>query len=886
MKFTNLICPFLITAFLLIFEQQSQAQDNLLEQEVSISFENVSLKESLKTLEAEAGISTAYNELDLKDNKITLSFEKELLSEVLSALLKSDDLDYKLLGETVIIFRKDNASKIAKVDTIANKKVNHTISGYITDASSSESLIGASVYVPGRSIGTTTNEYGFYSLTLPKGTYELHFSYIGYQSMIKDIELSANIDFTASLTFGNQIEEIIISADDMSIRHQQARMSSHKISMDKIKNVPALMGERDVLKVIQLMPGVQSGSEGTTGLYVRGGGPDQNLMLLDGVPVYNASHVFGFLSTFNGDAIKSVELTKGGFPARYGGRLSSIIDVRMKEGNMREIKGDITVGLISGRFNLEGPIAKDKTSFSFSGRRTWLDLFTSPAQRIANKGVKHSQFVRFNLYDVNAKVNHIFSKKSRLYLSAYQGNDKFNIEETEVTSLAIGRMKWGNRIATARWNYQINPKLFSNTTIYMSKYSFNFSDKYIESPGLTTESSDEYTSHSDILDLGAKFDLNYIPHPKHHIRTGLKYGLYKFTPTTSITTITQAGIPPEETSSASPPTDGYELNAYVEDDMIIGDRIKLNVGVHVANFKVDSSSYTSVQPRVNLSLLINPKSSIKLSATKMTQYLHLLASPGLGLPTDLWVSSTGKIKPENAWQYGIGYTRTLAKGYEFTLEGFFKDMDNLLEYRSGFSIFANSKDWEDKVTVGEGTSYGGELLLEKTTGKTRGWIGYTLSRSTRTFPEVNFGSSFPYKYDRRHDISLALMHKKSNRLDFGLIWVYGTGNTFTLGTTNQNAIGADTSSPDSTDPLNTLDIVNYVDSRNNQRMPAYHRLDLSVNLNKEKKRGLRTWSFGIYNAYARQNPFVVFNTFKDQKPILKQQSLIPFLPYCSYSFKF
>ena len=759
---------------------------------------------------------------------------------------------------------------------------------------SNETLIGATVYCEALEIGTTSNEFGFYSLTLPEGTYELTFSYIGYSSSTINVELNENISHNAFLSFGNSLEEVVVEADAHQLRHSDTKMSTNKISMEKIKAIPSLMGERDVLKIIQLMPGVQSGSEGTTGLYVRGGGPDQNLMLLDGVPVYNASHLFGFMSTFNGDAIKSVELIKGGFPARYGGRLSSIIDVRMKEGNMKKIHGDITVGLISGRFNLEGPIVKEKTSFSFSGRRTWFDLLSDPGQKIANNGKEASEprtFNTYNLYDINAKVNHKFSDKSRLYLSTYFGNDKLHSKTTEPQLQDDGTMDWGNRIGSARWNYQFNPKLFLNATAYISAYDFNFGFGVIELAGLPGEYRETYTSNSNIRDYGGKLDFNYIPHPNHYIRTGIKYGIYDFTPTTSYFEVKEGAETAAVVEGKSPKISGNELHAYIEDDMIINKRIRLNAGVHVSNFAVENSSYTSIQPRAALSILINDKSSLKFSATKMTQFLHLLASPGLGLPTDLWVSSTDEIKPENSWQYGVAYTRSLGSGFELTLEGFYKDMDNLLAYKSGFNFFSNAKDWESKVDIGEGISFGGEILLEKTTGKTTGWIGYTLSKSDRKFPEINFGKSFPYKYDRRHDIGLVITHKKSERVDFGLIWVYGTGNTYTLGATNFNALGIQSVPFEQGNPFQTVGTANYIESRNNQRMPAYHRLDLSVNLHKVKKRGTRTWSLGLYNAYARQNPFVVYNKTRKTndgktEPYLEQQSILPILPYFSYTFKF
>ena len=374
---------------ILCWSISSYSQDGLLDKEVTIAFENMSIPESLEKLEDVTGISTAYNERELKDTKITVTFEKELLKEVLDALLTNESLSYKLIGNTVTIYKTPSKSKgsseksATKIKT--NKVEKYTISGYIVDADSKETLIGANVYITELNLGATSNEYGFYSLTIPEGSYEISFSYIGYESIIDQIELNNDVVISPELQLGNKLNEVIITADDVTLRHSESKMSTNTLSMDKLKTVPVLMGERDLIKLAQLMPGIQSGSEGSTGLYVRGGGPDQNLFLIDGVPIYNINHLFGFLSALNGDAIKTAEVVKGGFPARYGGRLSSIIDIRMKDGNMEEIHGDITLGVISGKMNIEGPILKDKTSFNLSARRTWIDLFTTPIQKINNK---------------------------------------------------------------------------------------------------------------------------------------------------------------------------------------------------------------------------------------------------------------------------------------------------------------------------------------------------------------------------------------------------------------------------------------------------------------------------------------------------------------------
>jgi len=884
----------------LFFAISAIGQEKVLDQEITIAFEDISIKESLEKLEKMAHVNTAYNELEIADSKVNITFEKELLSEVLESLLANKNLTYKVVGNTITVYRAEPKPELTtipepiektKVDIKEVSKEKFTLSGYITDLESQESLIGANIFVKDLSIGVNTNEYGFYSLTIPSGNYELSFSYIGYQTQVKEIALDVDTELSIALSAGNQLKEIVVTDDAVALRHTETKMSSNKLSMEKLKSMPVLMGERDVLKMVQLMPGIQSGSEGSTGLYVRGGGPDQNLILIDGVPVYNVNHLFGFLSTLNGDAIKSAEIIKGGHPARYGGRLSSILDVRMKEGNMEKFHGEISAGVVAGKINLEGPIIKNKTSFSVSGRRTWLDLFAVPIQKRMKQPAGVERWTAYHFYDFNAKINHKFSDKSRLYLSTYQGQDLNTSFDKTVTKSEDLKIKWGNRIFALRWNYQISPKLFSNTTAYSSYYHFKF-DSTIESTlasGMLEKGINE--SNSQIVDYGGKIDFNYLPTPQHHIRFGLGALSHKFTPTVSSQTLIEGVATPVTIVDGNKDVNALEYTMYVEDDMSLGDRLKLNVGLHAASFDVDDTRYNSFQPRAAMSYTLSDKSSLKLSYSQMTQFLHLLASPGLGLPTDLWVPSTKRIKPESSVQYALGYNQSLKNGYEATCEVYYKTMDNLLEYKSGFNVFGNSKEWEDKVWVGKGESYGIEFLLEKTSGKTTGWIGYTWSKSNRIFPDLNNGIKFPYKYDRRHDVSVAVTHKRNERMDFGLIWVYGTGNAYTLGTSNIAAITAGSNPYFGNGNLENLVEANNVDSRNNQRVPAYHRLDLSINLHKVKKKGTRTWSFGVYNAYSRQNPFVVYlrqkkdNNNKDVL-ILEQISLIPIIPFATYSFKF
>ncbi len=760
-----------------------------------------------------------------------------------------------------------------------------TVSGTITDQASGEALIGATVYDYISGKGVSANTYGFYSLTLPADSVRLRFSYVGFQNQIEIFYLKANVSLDIEMSGLTELEGVEINASQGGDIVERSQMSAIEVSMDKVRDLPVLLGERDVMKTIQLLPGVQSGSEGSSGIYVRGGGPDQNLILIDGVPVYNANHLFGFFSVFNTDAINSVSLIKGGFPAEYGGRLSSVVDIRMKEGNTKEIHGEGGIGLIASRLTLEGPIVKDKTSFMISGRRTYIDVLTRPI--IRSQGDVDGGYY---FYDVNAKVNHKFSDRSRLYASGYFGKDRFYaIDENSYGSGADrqensfdSRLQWGNGIAALRWNYIFNPRLFSNSTLTYSSYQFDVYNEsessYVEN-GATVNESARIEYLSGIQDLSAKIDFNFLPNPEHYIKFGGSYINHRFNPGVNRFQDNSEGSR-QDTSFGSSRIYADEFYVYFQDDYAITDRLKVNGGLHLSGFNVEGKTYFSLQPRISGRYLLSELTSVKASFATMAQYLHLLTNAGIGLPTDLWVPPTADIKPQIAHQVAAGIAHRLSEKYELSFETYYKKMNNLIEYRDGASFIGNAEDWQNKVEVGEGWSYGGELMLEKKIGKTTGWIGYTLSWTDRQFEELNDGKKFPYRYDRRHDVSVALTHKFNERVDVGVVWVYGTGNAVTLPTERYSAepgIGGNS----------FIREIGFIESRNNYRMPAYHRLDLGVNFHKETRYGSRTWSFGLYNAYSRQNPFFLyFSNDREGNTRLTQVSIFPIIPSFSYNFKF
>ncbi|MCB0557590.1 MAG: TonB-dependent receptor [Lewinellaceae bacterium] len=767
----------------------------------------------------------------------------------------------------------------------------YTISGYIRDANSGEPLISANVYDSRSGGGAVTNTYGFYSLTLPADSVSLSFSYIGYDASHRDLYLDKDISLNIGLAGAVQLSEVVVSATKNGARiEERTQMSQIDIPIAQIKKVPALLGEADVLKALQLLPGVQSGGEGQTGLYVRGGSPDQNLVLLDGVPVYNVSHLLGIFSVFNADAIKNVTLTKGGFPARYGGRLSSVLEINMKEGNLQEFHGEGAIGLISSKLSLEGPIVKDKTSFLISGRRTYADLIFAPIIN-ANEEPGTDLNVDLYFYDLNAKIQHKINDKHRLFLSGYFGSDVFANEFKEEDGRFKGGIDWGNVISALRWNWQLNNKLFANTTITYSRYKIDILAEFEDRFGEQTETySAKY--FSGIEDLAARVDFDFIPSPSHYIRFGASAINHRYEPGALAL---NAEFAEEQFDTLVGSQNAYsgEFALYLEDDMQFG-ALKANLGVHASGFTVDGKFYSSLQPRLGLRYLLDNNWSLKGSFATMTQYINLLTSESFSLPTDLWVPSTERIKPQQSWQAALGAARTLGADYEISLEGYYKKMHNVISYKEGASfLFGLENDWQDKVTQGDGESYGLELFLQKKSGRFSGWLGYTLSWNWRQFDEINSARRFPFRYDRRHDISLVLNYGLSEKVSFSAAWIYGTGNAVTL---NTFRYPHDVYAGGFDNPFVGNAEIESGGQKNAFRMTDYHRLDLSVQFNKKKRRWERTWVVGLYNAYYHRNPYYmtldterVFDPETGQfyeKRRFREVSILPIIPSVSYQFKF
>lgn len=795
----------------------------------------------------------------------------------------------------------------------------YTISGYVKDAATGESSIGANVYIKELLKGGNTNQYGFYSITVEKGTYHLVVSYVGYQNYEKEIvldkDLRINVELKMTAVNGKEVE---VSAERGDKNISGTSMGAVKLEMEEIKKIPAFLGEVDVLKTIQLLPGVKSSGDGNTGFYVRGGGPDQNLILLDEAVVYNASHLLGFFSVFNGDAVKSINLIKGGMPAQYGGRLASVLDISMKDGNSKEYHAEGGIGVVSSRLTLQGPIKKDKASFIVSARRTYIDViarpFAKPDSPLKNSGVY--------FYDMNAKVNYRISDKDRIFASGYFGRDIMKFQDKEA-GFKFG-VAWGNSTGVLRWNHLFSDKLFMNVSAIFSDYKFQFDAE---------QSGFEFKLFSGIRDWNGKVDFGYFPTVRHEVKFGVNYVFHTFTPTS----VSAKQGDTEFDLGRQLKERAHEAAVYLSDDFDVTEKFRIHAGLRYSYFlKVgpfdryvkdpvsgqtssiihyDSNEkiqeYGGLEPRFNARYSLNSKSSVKASYTYNLQYIHLASLSAVTLPTDVWVPCSELVKPQKGSQYALGYFRNFKDNtYEASVEIYYKQLQNQIEYKDGSLPGADVNDNADNsFTFGKGEAYGAEFFIKKRVGKFNGWIGYTLSYTKRIFPELNRGNEFFAKYDRRHDASVVLCYDLSRKWNFGAVWVYGTGNAITIPTSYYVIDG---------------NITYEYSDRNAYRMPPYHRLDISVTFTPDREKKIErkrqkliaryqlegkdtaaillpkkwlknyesSWNFSCFNVYNRHNPYIIYFanegsiTEGNLKIKAKQVYLFPILPSVTWNFKF
>jgi len=751
-----------------------------------------------------------------------------------------------------------------------------TISGFVKDSRNGETLTGAVIYPEENpAIGIATNSYGYFSLTLPIGKYSLIIQFLGYKTQRVPLDLKENLQLTFEMEEESiALKEITITGEKNNNNVVQSELIS-KINVREIQNIPVILGEKDIMKTIQLLPGVTPAGEGNAGFYVRGGGVDQNLILLDEAPVYNPSHLLGFFSTFNSDAIKDITLYKGGFPAEYGGRLSSVVDIKMSEGNNKQFHLSGGIGIIASRLEIEGPLFKSKGSFMIAARRTYADLFLRLLPRHGADSTASKSTLYF--YDLNIKANYQLSSKDKLYFSCYLGRDNFNLGG------ALG-LNWGNVTATTRWNHIINDKIFSNTSLIFNKYSYNFN---VAVGNLTMKVL------SEIKDWNLKEDLHYYLNSNNTIKFGFNSIYHTF-------------VPSKVDSSAflrvRSMDNRYALeNAlYISNEQTITPHIKATYGLRYSLFSsigpgtiytynqvadvVDSvtyrkgkifNTYGGFEPRLLVNFIINDSSSIKISYARTRQYIHLLSNTTSTTPFDLWVPSNINILPEIANQYTLGYFRNFSNNmYETSVELYYKTFQNQIDYRNGANLILNNKV-ESQLVFGKGWSYGAEFLIRKKYGKLTGWISYTLSKTKRQFPDINNGNVFLAKQDRPNNLAIVGMYELNPKITFSATWIFYSGNVVTFPSGRYLVDG---------------NIVPYYTERNGYRMPDYHRLDIGLTWQKKKSEKFESnWSFSIYNVYGRSNAYAI-NFQEDPNNPAKMQavqlSLFRFVPAISYNFKF
>jgi len=765
----------------------------------------------------------------------------------------------------------------------AQEDITVNVSGTVIDAENGETLIGATVFALESQFGTTTNEYGFYSLTVPQGTdsISIEYSYVGFQAITKKILPKDNLTLNVELGTGLQLQEVVVKADSYKEQIRSTEMSVEEITTKEVKVIPALLGETDILKTIQLKPGIPSGSEGVTGLFVRGGSNDQNLIILDEAVVYNSNHLFGFFSTFNTDAIKGLKLYKGGFPAQYGGRLSSVIDVRMKEGNNRKYSGTGGIGLITSRLTLEGPIQKEKSSFIVSGRRTYVDIFTRQINKRNKDKPDYNPIPDYYFYDLNMKTNFTLSDKDRIFLSGYFGRDVFGFDG----DFFDFDFYWGNATGTVRWNHVFSPKLFANTTFTYSDYEYKIDTKV---EGFSFEVG------SDVQDANLKTDFYYAMNNDHTVRFGGNVTRHTF----GVARLKAGSDDGEVSFSSGDDFNGASFGVYGSDEMKIGPHWKVNAGLRLSGFANDGNYDFGIEPRLSALYNVNPNFSFKGSYARMYQYLHLIATDGIALPTDIWYPTTKKIKPQRSDQVAFGFEYLLGDKFLLTNEYYYKWIDRKVAFVDGAQLFAN-KNIEGEFAIGDGYGYGLEFGIEKKEGNLKGWFGYTLALAQlENFKEVNdlrnfsTESVFSPRYDRRHDFSLVLMYDLSKRWTLSSTAIYGSGDKAWLAEgrfTFQDVYGAEFSA-----------VTPIYGDRNNVRLPYFFRTDLGVVYKFFPKWGESDLTLSVYNLTNRRNAFFLYlepeyetgmNTNGEIVEVptriaAKQVSLFPILGSLTWNFKF
>jgi hypothetical protein len=865
-----------LTLFLLVINTYVNAQDSLLTDSngnslpevllnrISIQFDDVPFLDALHEFETKGYIHLNYNEdIIPKNQKITVNISKRPVIIALREILRENSIDIVVTGSGQIVLVKIDPEE---TETVKKK---YTISGFISDADDGEALIGTNIFINELGAGVVTNAYGFYSITIPEGYYSIKYSYMGYKTDEIFSGLFRNLNLNVELSKKTlTLDTILVTADSEDFLNS-TEMSIIQLTPEKLENVPFLLGEKDILRTLHLLPGVTFGQDGDCGIYVRGGDQDQNLTLIDEAPVYNAFHSFGFFSVFNSDAVKSVKLYKGAAPPKYGGRISSILDIKMNEGNLKEFNGVAGLGLIFSRFTLQGPIIKDKSSFIISGRRTYIDLFKVFS---SSRDVEDSDLY---FYDLNLKANYRLSNNDRFYLSGYMGRDGFGFSD-------IFNVDWGNITSTLRWNHLFNNKLFLNSSLIYSHFNHNTT--------INSEDEDDEVVEliSKVDDITLKEDFEYFIDANNTINFGLNYIYHNFLPGS------MSATGPDPFHFILGKRSAHEFSLYISHEYSVNKKSKIDYGLRTTLFSVEGlediitisdieekpflgfhkdekTNYWRFEPRIAYTHRLDNRSTVKADFSMSHQYLHKLSNSNSGSPIDVWQPSSSIVKPQSANQFSLGYYRNFGLDeYEFSIEAYYKYMNNMIDYKEGAHLFFRNY-FESELVFGEGRAYGIELFLKKKYGDFTGWVGYTLSKSEREFPDINNGEPFPAKFDRTHDFSVVASYSISDDWTISANMIYTTGHNVTI-------------------PYGKYIIdnrtINAYSSRNGYRLPPYHRLDIGISYVNDSG---GTWNLSLYNVYAHKNTYTIQIRESDTNLGMREAvrlSLFSIVPSISYTFKF
>ncbi|MFC2133198.1 TonB-dependent receptor domain-containing protein [Bacteroidota bacterium] len=834
---------------------------------ISVNIIDLPLIDALHSIAEMGGFKINYNENVIPvDKTVSTKMTNKPAIEILSFLLHQNKLDFVFShGEQLVIIKQLPGNR-------NRAKLTFTLDGFVADAKTGEILIGTNIFIKNLSNGTASNSYGFYSITLPPGEYTFKYSFVGYAT--EELEVFLYKDVTRNIELERSpisADTILVTAPIEKFNYKSTEMGTVKLLPDQISDIPTFLGERDILKTLHFLPGIVKGREGDSGFYVRGGSSDQNLILLDEAPIYNAFHTFGFFSVINSDVVKNIKFMKGTAPPKYGGRLSSILDIQMNDGNMKELEGSAGLGMIFSRLTLQGPISKDESSFIISGRRTYIDLFKGFA---GDEDVDKSSFYFF---DLNAKVNYRFSPYDRLYFSGYVGRDKLGYSD-------IFEMNWGNTIATARWNHLFSNRLFSNTSLVYSHFNYT-TNVFAED-----EDDQDVSTESNIQDITFKQDFQYFADVNNIYSFGANYVYHSLLP--GEIRVEDPELPRDFILIIGK-RDAHELAAYISHEHTANEKLIIDYGfrlnmfsvlgdqdfhniydidqsVHVTFHTADKVNYWELEPRFTATYLLEDASSLKFGYSKNHQYLHMLSDNNSGTPLDVWQPSSSKIKPQASDQISLGYFRSFNENeYEISAEVFYKKIYNLVDFREGANLILKHF-FESELVAGEGRAYGFELFFKKAIGNLTGWASYSISRSEKKFPDINDGLPFPTRFDRTHDFSIVVKLGLDNKWNLSANWVYTSGDLISV--------------PYGEYYFNGQKYTAY-SARNAYRLPPYHRLDLGISYTNDSG-GI--WNFSIYNAYARKNTYsVVFKRDLPSQPLKAHQySLIGILPSISYTMRF